>query len=262
MGRRETVLALLVALFGGGISALLAVTALPPHSPYYGILIVCGVAAMCVGSIGLLLMLLFPPRAPIPHALLESQLAELREIEDFVARKSEGDLRETFDFPALVDFNTKMVRQSLTGQPEEGVVEFSAGGQSRIDLSRTNFKIGKPGEGHQGSFIPGRVGFINTSRKYAESRATVARMAASPRLPTEIMNGLRRLDATVERNSCTLTAVLDEALQSDDNRILNFGKGGEPQYAWVNNTYWHRFEHLRPVADEIGAAIRKYLKVT
>lgn len=198
----------------------------------------------------------------VPPALFEAQLAELREVEDFVARKSENELRDTFAFRETLDWNVRLVRVRVSGQADPAVDQFFEGGQSRLDVTRVKMTKRLDDGALNFDFIPDRVGLINIPLKYIESRQTLARMASSPRLPTDVIRGLKKLDETVEENSVTLMSVLDEALQADPTRILNHGKSGTPQYAWVNNAYWHRFRNLKPIADEISAAIRSYLKVS
>jgi hypothetical protein len=193
--------------------------------------------------------------------LLEAQLTELREVEDFVARKSEGELRDTFALVETLNWNVRMIRVRMTGNPDPSVDQFFEGGQSRLNTSRVNMKKRVDDGAMSFELIPGRVGVLNVPVKYVESRRTLARFASSPRLPSDVIAGLKRLDDAIEENSLAMMDVLDEAVQADRNRILNYGKGGAPQYAWINNTYWHRFRNLKPLADDIGGAIRKYLRV-
>ena len=42
--------------------------------------------------------------------LLQARLAEFQQIEDFIVRKSEIQLRETFDFPEMLKFNIRTAR--------------------------------------------------------------------------------------------------------------------------------------------------------
>jgi len=266
MGRREVAGLLFAAVLTGGIAAVIGVTALPPHSPYFDALRYFGFSACFVGFVGLAALLVFPgwlkskDEQPIPPPLLEAQLAELREVEDFIARKSEGELRDTFDFPNILEFNVKMIRRQF-GHAEPGVEEFFQGGEGRLDPSRVKLTLGTGGQGHHAEPIDGRVGWINVSAKYVQSRATLNRMADSPRLPTGVIRQLKRLNLAVETNSTTMTAVLDEAMVTDQRRFTNYANGGAPEYAWINNTYWHRFQKLKPIAEDVGAEIRKYLGV-
>ena len=206
-----------------------------------------------------------PPTAPAPEpphpALFESQLAELREIEEFVGRKDENELRETFDFLRMLNSNVRLVRRSITGNAEPDVDEVFEGGASRVKLPNVKMLPNPEGGIHSFEFIPGRVAMVNLSKRHLENERKLKRFIDSAQVPRDVVEALKKIAAAVEKNVEAMIDLLDEALQASPENFIHHDKPKETRAGWINNQYWRRFENLKPLAAEVSEAIRRHLKV-
>lgn len=194
--------------------------------------------------------------------LFEAQLAELSELDQFIAWKNEFELRETFDLPNILRFNVRLQRAEMIGQRDHDAERFFENGAARITLTKVVIRPSPTGGAHQMEPIPGHIYCINISEKYVNNRRKLAQFADSIMLPSEVIDMVKALDATIERNSELMVEVLDERFRSNRRNIIDHEDPKSSRCGGVNNAYWHKFEVFKPLANEIGAAIRKHLKVT
>jgi hypothetical protein len=69
-------------------------------------------------------------------------------------------------------------------------------GQGKISLRYANVKA-TPSKVAQVEWIPGKIGVINTSKKFIESRQILADMLASTVVPIKVQYALRDFDTTI-----------------------------------------------------------------
>lgn len=99
-------------------------------------------------------------------------------------------------------------------------------------------------------------------KQYVESKAALGRYENSPDLPSPVISAVRDFDMAVGDNAENLRKVLNSALQKDRNYILKYDDDASPQYFHQTDAMWlDNFIQLRPKADAIRDAIRKYLGV-
>lgn len=203
---------------------------------------------------------------PKPSAqVVEAQLREITRIEEFLTRKDEWSLRETFDFPNIIKYAVLGIGHSLdkTTATPESVEEwqgFSLGGRGIID-NRFTMSLGRDVRGTIMTGKPGCFYAINLSKKHVEARATLSGLCASSQLPSSIIETLKAFDAAVEENVSIVLATINEHLAMDKRFVLEADIVTSPYVGKINATYWARFVRLRPKADDIASATRKYLDV-
>lgn len=201
-----------------------------------------------------------PPRT---SPLFSAQFKMLQSIDDFVARKDENELRETFDFPNMLKYNIKLAKSfefpNLASSEVAEVDAFFKGGQGRLDLRYLS--VSPPDTRKKVSRIPGKIGMVNTSVKYINSRHMLMEFYSSSQLPSKIAAGLKALDKAVDDNMTLMIESLNESLRSDPRNISENDDGSSNFYASAYNLYWTKFIPLKEKADAVSSAIREYLGV-
>lgn len=197
---------------------------------------------------------------PIGGVEIEAQLSE---INDFICRKSELELRETFDFPQMLKYNIKFVKRNLVQRQiskEESaqIDEFFRNGNGRLDTRYANIRSIN-NRAHI-DWIPGKIGVINTSARYGEARKKLSSLAASALLPTNLTAALRDFDDTVERDSTLMIESLNQSLAVNPRHIVENDVDGSNWYGSASGLYWSQFVPLRPKADAVTAAIRQVVE--
>lgn len=202
---------------------------------------------------------------PIPEPLYAAQLGELREIDAFLGRKDEMGLRETFDFPRMFKFDVRMAQNQLipgSVSPDKlrAIDVFFAGGKGQIDarfakVSRTE------ADGIHYEAIPGRIGLLNLSKTYAASLSKLDEFIASATTPSDVKDALTEFRAAIVDDTTLMFDVINERFSENAQFLQHDDDYGSPLYGAVTNNYAQRFVQLRPKADKVTAAIRRYLKV-
>jgi hypothetical protein len=207
------------------------------------------------------------PEQPKPLApVVESQLREITRIEEFITRKDEWSLRVTFDLPDNMKYAILGIRHSLdktTATPEsvEELKKFSEGGRGIMD-KRFMMPLGRDFRGTIMTGKPGCFWAINLSKKHVDARTTLSGFCASTQLPSSIIEPLKALDAAADDNVNLILATVNEHLALDKRFVLEADTITSPYVGKITTTYGARFIRLRPKADDIATAIRKYLGVS
>lgn len=202
------------------------------------------------------------PKTSLPIA--EAQVKELQAVGEFIARKDEMALRETFDLPNILAYNIKMVRRGIVPSqvsPSESqqIDDYFKGGQARLDARFMNVQtINHRIDAH---FIPGKIGIINTSSKYIQSRAQLAQYCASPLLPSPVIQALNEFDETIERDMVLMIESLNDSLSSDPRNIIENDQVGSNWLLSAWGLYWTHFHNLRPKSEKVSSEIRAALGV-
>lgn len=201
--------------------------------------------------------------AKTKDALFNAQLKELQELDDFIGKKDENALRETFDFYNILKFNIKIARRGLAPKlvtPEESdeIDKFFEGGRSIINLKYVKVDANDPA---RMQLIPGKIGLLNISKKYIESRRLLVQFYSSSQLPVEIVNTLKDFDKAIKDNTNLMIEVLNERLADNIENIFGDDKDSSPCFNGTSRPYWSSFIQLRPKAEAVSIAIRDYLEV-
>lgn len=193
-------------------------------------------------------------------AVLKAQLKELKKLDKFVVRKGEVELRSTFDLTDMVRFNVRDQARRLTGKPEPEVDQYFADGGSRISLTKVVVNRETPETIAQINPIPGHIWSINITAKYVKNRDKLGRFINSSQLPSSVTDAVKKLDEAVERNSSLLLDIMDERFRANRKNITEHEDTTSSRCGGINNAYWSQFENLKPFADQIGGAVRKFMK--
>ena len=205
-----------------------------------------------------------PSSAAIHQVPFEPELKELEDVSEFIARKDEIELRETFDFPKMLTYNIALARRSVfprAASPQEAVDidQFFKNGQSRVD--RKYSKVREVNDMLYVEFIPGKIGSLNTSAKYVQSVSRLQHYITSPNLPSPVIDALKEFEITVGKNTDAMVDSLNESLSMDPNLILYFEDTRSPFFGKAENHYWGKFISLRPKAEILNARVRSALGV-
>lgn len=200
------------------------------------------------------------PSASTPQDDNSRIQAELNEVNDFICKKDENDLRNEFDFPDMLNYNIEFAKRNIAPQlvsrdASAQIDAFFLNGQARLDMRYA--KVTVVNNRAQVDWIPGNIGVINTTQKYAENRKQLATLISSASLPTEVTAALKLLDDAIEKDSTTLIESLNQSLKSDPRNILENSVYGSNWYGSASGLYWRQFIPLRPSADVVTLAVRK-----
>ena len=109
-------------------------------------------------------------------------------------------------------------------------------------------------------WIPGKIGVINTSKKYVANRQKLTSLISSAALPTEVAASLKLFDDAIEKNSALMIESLNQSVEEDPRNILQNSVYGTPWYGSASGLYWKHFIPLKPRADVITQTVRKAFK--
>jgi len=226
---------------------------------------IIGILVCVVTAIGLFTSWWIRPGATDSSATnsISGTQKQLEEINEFICQKSELELREEFDFPQMLKYNIKFAKRNLAPQlvssdDSAAIDQFFLNGQARLDLRYA--KIKNVNNRADVEWIRGKVGVVNTSKKYVERRKALSRLASSATLPPDVTAALRMLDDSVEKDSALMIDSLNGSLAADPRNILEDDVYGTERYGSASGAYWKKFIPLRPAADVIANTVGKALR--
>jgi len=202
-----------------------------------------------------------PPTTP----LYEVQLQEFRDIDDFVGKKNEMPLRETFDIPDNVKYNILLAKQNIAPDKvsPERTAEINVFFKDGTGAINTKYaKLSRPhGNAVQYEKLDGKIGVINHSAKFNASMFKLQMFAASSTLPTDVKVALADMEKTIASNMELLLDVINERYSVNRNNLLHEDDPASTRYGAISSPYWEKFVHLRPKAEAISEAIRRHLEI-
>ncbi len=107
--------------------------------------------------------------------------------------------------------------------------------------------------------IPGKIGILNTSKKFIESRQRLADLLAYTVLPIEVQDSLHDFDTAIEENLELMIDILNERFSHNHNEFIFAEDRESPHYGRIVGEYATRFRLLGPRANNIRQVIRRYL---
>lgn len=201
----------------------------------------------------------------IPPALFDAQLQELREIDNFIGKKDEVSLRETFDFPNIMHYNILFVKKDMVPQPASTELSsetsaYFVNGKGIISVKYANISQ-SPAGGVQVEWIRGKIGVINTSAKFQENLNKLAEFSESSTLPKEVTESLKSFKEAINKDIEILLDVFNDLFQRNQKNFIYNDDYSSPYHGIISNAYWSRFSNLQPEAKKVSSAIRLYLKI-
>jgi hypothetical protein len=199
-----------------------------------------------------------------PEVLFDAQLQELNDLESFIGRKDEMELRILFDYPNMLRFNIALVTRSIAPQlvsPTESaeINTYNAAAKGMLDA-----RFGRLIRPEKGAlqFIgnPGEVFIVNVSDKYLANKAKLFSYESSAEMPPTVRDAVTEFDNTLQANTTSLFDVLNQNLKEDPNNVFHDTDQNSRYFAVTSSRYWSQFALLRPKADKVVNSIRAYLK--
>jgi hypothetical protein len=220
--------------------------------------------AVLIAALALVGYVSWPVVPPVPEALFDSQVQELNKLNDFVGGKVEYGLDQMFDFPHILSFAIRTARSRLAPQMFSSPELAEIHRQLYSNDAEVDIRFGQPRSAN-GTYRfdpnPKQLAVIALSPQYFSAKKQLTSFEAEALLPSNIQNAVADLDRTVSQNATLLFDVLNEEMQRDPNAILFNDDPSSPYSGAAENAYYRAFHRLKPKADAIVEAIRRYLKV-
>jgi hypothetical protein len=153
----------------------------------------------------------------------------------------------------------QLFANGLSPDETKEIDKFFAGGQAQIDIRYA--KLSNVNNAAHYERIPGKFGLINLSKKYAENLKRLNEFVASAMIPDDVAKALANFRDTVTADTSLIFDVINDCFQANPNQVFQNETYGAPLYGAVTGAYAVRFLPLRPKANAVNAAIRKYLGV-
>lgn len=219
-------------------------------------------AALFVLVPGVLHWLAERDRVPAPSPqVVGAQLQEIQEIDNFIGKKNEYDLRQTFD---MLEYNRifaiwEVAPQEVLPAQMQRVNEVLNGQMTWVK------KYAHIGQGQGGAIyaepILGKIPAIRRSTKYDEAVNRLEQYETSALTPQDLKVALHEFAATIKGNIELMADVFNELWEKNQNILIKNDDPQTPYAGAVEATFWSRFGQLRPRADKISDVMRKYLSV-
>ena len=202
-------------------------------------------------------------RKRLSDPLFAAELQELRELEDFLGGKGEGELWDLFDFPGLIRFNIQRAKEvmrpsRLTMEEAAKINEFFAEGKA--NLCNKYCTVERTAGGIKVEAFRGRLHILNLSKKHFDNLQTLAKFEASLRLPLEIRNAVGAFYKAVVENTHILLDTINDKLSEDPRNVLEEQNGDSPLFGATSGAFIDRCIRLKPKEEKIAAEARRYLK--
>jgi len=188
------------------------------------------------------------PKSSLPATTeVDETLNELNEINDFIGKKDEEDLRTTFDFPDMLRYNIALQKQSL--KPDsvstEEAAEINAFFLNGNAVAGADYLKMKNYRGEI-DYPHNKVWFVNTSEKYQKSLKVLDSFISSAAVPPEVSRDLQEFDRIVRGNTAWMMNSLNQSLNASPKSIIENDIPSSKWFTTATNRYWSKFVPLRP----------------
>jgi hypothetical protein len=188
----------------------------------------------------------------------------LEAIDDLVASKDENGLRAQFDFADMLKYNILLAREKLFPQlvsrmQAEDVERYFTGGKARMDLRYA--RVSNVNNRAEVEWLPGRIGVINTSAKYNESRSRLIELYSSASVPASVAVALKDLDDVIEKDSTLMIESLNDSMSTNPKYISENDQFGSRFYGSASGAYWTKFVALAPKGEAVRLYLRDYINI-
>jgi hypothetical protein len=199
----------------------------------------------------------------VADPLFAAQLLELRELQDFLGGKDEGELWELFDFPGMTRFNIARAKEvmnpsGLTLAEAAEINGFFQRGKSTVDAKYCT--IARTAGGVRVEPLPGKLHILNLSNKHVSNRQVLAKFEGSLHLPLAVRNALSEFDKAVVENTHILLDTINAKLVENAENIVQEENGNSPLFGATSGAFIDRCIRLKPKQEKIISEIRRYLK--
>jgi hypothetical protein len=194
--------------------------------------------------------------------LVASRFEEFQRIEDFLLKKDEMQLRETFDFPDMLKFNLRLAKNffwpgSVPQRDMDEMNEFWKDGRCVMYKPFLDSHLAANNLYMKGK--PGHIYLANTSKRFIGAQEELKGLSSSPKLPLDVVNALIDFGNTVDYNISMFPVSLTNSYTQNQRNIRESGDSASDRQSAAWNQYWGIFTHLKPKVEVIGLAIRSFL---
>ncbi len=195
-----------------------------------------------------------------------AQIQELQRVTELLGGKDEYALEQTFDFHGYVKFGLLRAKQVVdpdkvskaqSDEMEQYFQNWIAAVMNPSLTRITQVNEGVPRVEPQ----PGVPFIFRLPRAYSLAKAQLLPFETSPEMPKDIQEAIKDFDRTLDENAHLLITVVHEKLTQDKNNIILEDDPNSPYLGVTLTAYWKRFSPLKPKADAVLAAIRKFYGV-
>jgi hypothetical protein len=199
-------------------------------------------------------------------AVTTAQIQELQHVTQLLGGKDEYQLRGLFDFEGYVKHGLLRAKQIIDPSkvPAAQAAELDRYYAGWIEAAMnpslaniTQLNGGTPRIEPR----PGVPFVFILPRQYSLAKQQLLPFETSPQMPTDIQDAIKDFDKTLDDNAHLLIQVVNEKYSQDKNNILFDDDPNSPYLGATFNTYWSRFVPLKPKADTVLEAIRKFYGV-
>lgn len=182
----------------------------------------------------------------------------LNSINDFISKKDEGELRETFDIDtvtrdAILEAKIQLTPDAATQTERDLLARDMVDGQNVFYFRYVNMK------GNNITPVPGKSGVLHLTPKAVRAQKQLTILYLSALTPTDVSEALKDLEKAIVDNQEILMDTINESYAAKPSTISTaFSCPGQDCWA-VNNLFYSRFVQLLPKATAITAAMRKHM---
>lgn len=200
-----------------------------------------------------------------PSPVLKAQLEQFTEIANFITRKDEIELRQTFDLQRILQFSilnakSEFAPSLMTESQYQDLANFRLGGHTLLGKKYVNQTL-SPNYVDTITPQPGKIGIIMLSKEYVDSRKKLTILILSSELPSDVVLALKFFDKAIDDNTNLMLDSLNESLAANPNNIIYNDVCPSDFCGSAANSFWMKSILLRPKADQIVEAIRHSLQI-
>jgi hypothetical protein len=204
----------------------------------------------------------------VPPPKSEIEIEAIRDIDSFIAGKTEADLGQLFGVDAMLQANItyqtdRLIHYQKTGQAHLQLYpDYVKDGGLSMDVSIMG-DIRQQGGGLRWDYgdNPYRVFCVILPRVYLDGKTRVLTHETSIGSPRTVAEALRSMHEALEKNEQILNQVLNEAMHLEPNHFLQYHDENSKYWHAIDPMYYKRFIALKPKADAVREAARRELKI-
>lgn len=202
------------------------------------------------------------PATPITKPEISpAQATEIKELSSFIGEPDEMSLRKEFGFPEMMDTNIRGIINNLHRWRRTGELHHYQlpAGDTLVDARFSKGHIRRQGGGFIMDFDETTIYFILLPKDYSSALAKLKRIENSSELPEPIIKSVKGFDRAVSQNSTHLIEVLSWAMDKDKDYYFEYDDPNSSFFHGIDGIYLESFVQLRPKADKVRNAIRKFV---
>lgn len=202
---------------------------------------------------------MIPKSVGLSGAQSSERVTLLNSINDFISKKDELELRDTFDFPsvvrdAILAAKIQLTTAAATQAERDMVARDMVDGQNVVYVRYVHM------DGNNITPLQGKSGILHLTPKAVKAKKQLAIFYSSALTPIDVSDALKDLERAVVDNQEILMDTINESYAANPLTISNALSCPKKDCMTVNNLFYSRFIQLQPKATAITSAMRKYIE--